>query len=173
MTDMAKFKFNFKTGEIEIEGTEDFVRQQIDGIDHLLNIFAISSNGNEDEVPPHGNGVQPNVTTAAAAAVDEADVPPATFGEWMHGFRAELSDIDKALITARFVQSQSASNDFKTSDVNKALQEHGIKLSNPSQSLKLLSTKKHLFQTRKVGKLRFMRVSFDGQKHLGTLKREN
>jgi hypothetical protein len=73
-----------------------------------------------------------------------------------------LSDQDKSLLTAYYVQSQSSTNDFKTSEVNKALMDHGIKLANPSVSLKRLGVKKLLFQTRKVGKLRFMKVSADG-----------
>lgn len=89
----------------------------------------------------------------------------------MHGFKEDVNDIQKALITARYVQSKSETNDFKTADVNKSLKDHGIKLSNPSRSLQLLSEKKYMFQTRKVGSLRYMRVSTDGQKHLEILKR--
>jgi hypothetical protein len=88
----------------------------------------------------------------------------------MHSFKTELSDLDKALITAHFIQAQSTDNDFKTSEVNNSLKEHGIKLPNPSVSLQRLGEKKLLFQTRKVGKLRYMRVSTEGQKPLETLK---
>lgn len=78
---------------------------------------------------------------------------------------------DKALITARYVQSQSPTNDFKTSEVNKSLRDHGVKLGNPSRELDRLASKKLMFQVRKVGKLKFFRVSVDGQQHLETLLR--
>ncbi len=90
----------------------------------------------------------------------------------MHQFRDDVNDLDKGLITALFVQKQAATNDFKTSEVNKSLKDHGIKLSNPSVTLNRLVSKKLLFQTRKDGKLKYFRVSTDGQKHLDTLKRE-
>lgn len=102
----------------------------------------------------------------------KSDNLPETFGEWMHSFKANLSEVDKALVTARYVQSQSETNDFKTAEVNKALKDHGIKLSNPSTFLKQLDRKKYLFQTRKVGSLSYKRVSVDGQNYLETLKRE-
>ena len=92
------------------------------------------------------------------------------FGEWFHGFKDNVNDLDKALLTAYYEQKQSPENDFKTSAVNQSLQEHGIKLSNPSSSLKRLTAKKLLFQTRKVGKLKYMRVSADGVKYLKTLR---
>jgi len=70
------------------------------------------------------------------------------------------------LLTAYYVQSQSHTNDFKTSNVNKALKDHSIKLANPSETIRRLGVKKYLFQTRKIGKLRFMRVSADGLEEL-------
>jgi len=106
----------------------------------------------------------------ASTSEKELQVPN-TFGEWFHGFKNDINDSEKALITAYYVQKQSPQNDFKTSEVNKSLQEHGVKLSNPSNSLKNLSKKKLLFQTRKNGKLKYMRVSSDGVNHLKSLRR--
>ena len=90
----------------------------------------------------------------------------------MHKFKDSINGLDKALITAYYVQQQAAKNDFKTIEVNSSLKDHGIKLANPSKDLKSLETKKYLFQTRKEGpKIRFMRVSEDGVKYLKTLLR--
>ncbi|MBF2099186.1 MAG: hypothetical protein IGQ88_12550 [Gloeomargaritaceae cyanobacterium C42_A2020_066] len=96
---------------------------------------------------------------------------PNTFGEWLHGFKDDINDLEKAPITAYYVQKQSPQNDFKTSEVNKFLQDHGVKLSNPSNSLTRLAEKKLLFQTRKNGKLKYMRISSDGVNHLKSLRR--
>ena len=120
-----------------------------------------------------GQGEEPLVEAENEAATVQSkglDVP-STFGEWLHKFKADLSDLDKALITAYYIQSESPDNDFKTSQVNNSLKNHGIKLANPSETLHRLSTKKLLFQTRKVGKLKLMRVSADGIKHLKSLLR--
>lgn len=170
MTDTAKFKLNLKTREVEIEGSEAFVERQIRQLESIFD-FLNSAETTEDFSDVHGalrEGSLPESRSGKSGA--KVGALPATFGEWMHSFKADLNDMDKALITASYVQSQSTDNDFKTSEVNSSLQEHGIKLSNPSVTLKRLGERKLLFQTRKVGKLRFMRVSTEGQKHLESLK---
>ena len=168
MSELARFKLNLKTGEIEIEGSEAFVEKQIESLSTLVELISAagdtiaandeSTNSNKDEITP------PN------SAQTSNNKMPDTFGEWLQSFKSDANDLEKALLTARYVQSQSATNDFKTSEVNKSLKDHGIKLTNSSSSLKRLIDKKYLFQTRKVGKLAFMRVSVDGQKHLDSIK---
>jgi len=171
MSNTAKFKLNLKTREVEIEGSEEFVERQIQNLESIFEF--LSDDAADDTGTDHDTSLRAdnNGSDAASAAigVPNADMPE-TFGEFMHSFNADINDLDKALITARFVQSQSPTNDFKTAEVNNALKEHGVKLSNPSVSLKRLGDKKFLFQTRKVGKLRFMRVSTDGQAYLDTIK---
>lgn len=170
MSEVAKFKLNLKTGEIEVEGSEAFVERQIETLENLIQLMEIKPIVGSEDASTTNESTE-NEHTGSEDVTITTEKLPSTFGEWMHTFKTELSDLDKALITARFVQSQFPANDFKTSDVNKALKDHGIKLSNPSVTLKRLGEKKLMFQTRKVGKLRYMRVSVDGQKHLNTLKR--
>ena len=81
----------------------------------------------------------------------------------MHRFPSDISDQDAVLLTSIYVQRQSEANEFKTAEVNKMLMEHGVKVSNTSTSLNRLVSKKLLFQTRKDGKLKFLRVSKDGE----------
>ena len=171
MSNTAKFKLNVKAREVEIEGSEDFVERQIQNLASIFEFLGDDATDDTDidyntsEESENGEvGEKANGNTAQKAAM------PETFGEFMHSFNADINDLEKALITARFVQAQSPTNDFKTSEVNNALKDHGIKLSNPSVSLKRLGDKKFLFQTRKVGKLRFMRVSIEGQAHLDAIK---
>ena len=171
MSSTAKFKLDLKTREVEIEGSEEFVERQIQ---NLASIFEFLNDDAADDTDTDHNageeaengtiGEKPNGNAAQKAAI------PETLGEFMHSFNADISDLEKALITAQFVQTQSPTNDFKTSEVNNALKDHGIKLPNPSVSLRRLGGKKFLFQTRKIGKLRFMRVSTEGQAHLDTIK---
>lgn len=170
MADSAKFKLNLRTREVEIEGSEEFVERQIQQLETIFEFLARNEpegDSSEEEASPVDEDL---ANKAAVKTSPKSGDMPATFGEWMHSFKAELNDLDKALITARFVQAQSTDNDFKTSEVNNSLKEHGIKLSNPSVTLKRLGDRKFLFQTRKVGKLRYMRVSTEGQKHLESLK---
>lgn len=169
MSEIAKFKLNLKTGEIEVEGSESFVERQIQTLENLVGFMEIRAQKNNDK-----NFLANTVGEESSEQSDSSTIAnslPNTFGEWMHTFKSDVNDLDKALITARFVQSQSATNDFKTSELNQALKDHGIKLSNASGALKRLVEKKLMFQTRKIGVLKFMRVSADGQKHLDNLKR--
>jgi len=170
MSGIAKFKLNLKSGEIELEGSEDFVEKQILALESLVQLMGKSvANSDVEDLP--SELLDDKSTAKPEPTASSSDIIPSTFGEWMHSFKTDLNDLDKALITARFVQSQSKTNDFKTSEVNNALKEHGIKLTNASSSLNRLVEKKLMFQTRKVGVLKFVRVSVDGQKQLDTLKR--
>lgn len=176
MTKQARAKINFNTGEFELEGSERFVQSQLANIDSIAEYMVLLSSSNElfDE-----NIIEQEEIAAVAeeeqeklASTSEQELQmPNTFGEWLHGFKNDINDLEKALITAYYVQKQSSENDFKTSEVNKSLQEHGVKLSNPSRSLQNLSKKKLLFQTRKDGKLKYMRVSSDGVNYLKSLRR--
>lgn len=165
MSDTTKFKLNLRTGEVEIEGSEEFVERQIQNLESLVELI-------EPEVINESEELAEGVLQSEAEESGTQSEIPETFGEWLHSFKSDINDLDKALITARYVQSQSATNDFKTSEVNKSLKEHGIKLSNPSTSLKRLIQKKYLFQTRKTGALKFMRLSVDGQKYLESIKNQ-
>lgn len=176
ITKPTRARINFKTGEVELEGSEQFVKGQLANIDVIADHIALLSTNNslgeesiieQDKIADFAEEEQKKL---ASTSEQELQVPK-NFGEWLHGFKDNISDLDKALITAYYVQKQSPQNEFKTSEVNKFLQEHGIKLSNPSNSLRSLSEKRLLFQIRREGKLKYMRVSTDGANHLQSLRR--
>jgi hypothetical protein len=68
------------------------------------------------------------------------------------------------LVAGWYVQQASADKTFSTGDANQLLLGQGIKLSNPSQSLKNAIGAKRVF---KVGK--GYKVSKTGEEHLKTL----
>lgn len=173
MSEHANFRINMKTGEIEISGSEQFVNSKIESLEEVLVLVSEFNTGVDEDDGALSVELSTQSEQSANRAASNGMEIPETFGEWMHSFRDDITDIEKALITARFVQAQSPDNDFKTAEVNKSLIDHGIKLSNPSNSLKKLEARKFLFQTRKVGKLSYKRVSTDGQAHLAKLKRES
>lgn len=165
-----KFTINIRTGDVEFEGTEEFVKEQISNLPDTIKSIA-------EHLPP------PAVSTATSpgpsnsppqaemgASPGGSNEVPDSFGEWIHYFPDDISDQDKALLAGLFVQKSSDTNDFKTAEINSVLKEHGFKLSNASDSLKSLVSKKLLFQTRKEGSLKFLRVSKPGEVRIAELR---
>jgi hypothetical protein len=170
METKSKFKINLKTGEIEIEGSEEFVSKQIDNLSSLTSLLSTSNlssteNDSEGELSDILEKEDINVSKGNS---EDLSVPD-SYGEWAHKFKKNIAETDKTLVAGYYVQRKSSSNDFKTSEVNKILKDNGVKLSNPSLFIKGLANSKYVFQTRKEGKLNFMRVSKNGLEYLSTL----
>lgn len=161
----VKFRIASNFGEIEFEGAEAFVEKHTLKLKDYINIISVSDS-NDKKIQMEETF--PNVELSTKKTNSKIIVPEA-FGEWLTMFKDDLLDIDKALLTAYYVQQQSQQNEFKTSDVNAALLEHGIKLSNPSRDLTYLTKKKYMFQTRKDGASSIKRVSASGEEYLKTL----
>ena len=174
----TKFYMNIKTGELSLEGSEDFVSTQMENIEDLVsliqtvNILELNDTKDMEEEISDEDASKINDDSSANNNPKNSDLTvPDLFGEWLHKFKEDIGDQDQALITAYYVQQDSVSNDFKTSQINKSLKDHGIKLVSLSTTLKRIENKKLIFQTRKEGVLSFKRVSADGIKHLKTLLR--
>ncbi|MEC1077326.1 hypothetical protein P9A91_04865 [Bacillus safensis] len=169
----ARVKINVRSGELDFEGSEDFVKEQMDQLEAIVDIIAqlyVDDKDNEIEEFIQEERKEVEESKLKTVEINPLDVPD-TFGEWQNRFADDTTDLDKALITAYFVQVKSEQNEFKTKEVSDTLKEHGIKLSNPSSSLDRLTEKKLTFQVRKLEKLKFLRVSANGLSYLKTLIR--
>lgn len=160
MSNSTVVRINLKSGEIEIQGTEEFVERQLANLDSLL--VTISSSGNTTPFSPP----QERRKRGEEQITDEASELPGTFGEWLNRFPRDLTDQDMALVAGRYVQNDSDSSEFKTSQVTSMLKGQGIKLANTSHSIKRLITKKLAFVTRKEGRISYYRLSKDGEERV-------
>jgi len=91
---------------------------------------------------------------------------PETFGEFYHLFPTDLSDQDKVLVAAYFVQRTSEDNSFSTGAASELLRGQGVRPANPSQSIRRLRDARRLFPVANGA----FRVSETGVRHLDELR---
>jgi len=172
MGDVTRVKINLLSGEIEFEGTESFVNAQLANLKDLIAVISIEGKGQRDSTHKRAlNEQQDNVIGAKdnEPSIGQIDALPESFGEWLNKFPKGMNGSDQILIAGYYLQKKSETNDFKTGDANKLLKEQGIKLANPADSLKKLSSSKRVFVNSKNGKLSMYRVSQSGEEHIISL----
>jgi hypothetical protein len=165
MAENTRIKINLNTGEIELEGSEDFVKNQISAIPDLLTKI---SGTLPKRISLHSHP-QTETNLVEQAKHEEAPMPD-NFGEWLNKFAKKLQQVDIVLATGYFKQKNSEDNAFETSEINKLLKEQGIKLSNAAVFLKLLQQSKFAIIIGKRGKLNRFRISPDGEAHIKELQ---
>lgn len=137
MTTNARIRVNFRSREFEVDGSEQFVREYTDQLKELLgteNAYSICSSDS---------------TSDPASAAQILDVLPTEFGEYYHSFTCKLTDNDKILIAAFYLQQRNDDNQFATGKANDLLQLHSIKVSNPSLCVKRNIAKRRIFALSK------------------------
>ncbi|MFC1963767.1 hypothetical protein ACFLV1_00070 [Chloroflexota bacterium] len=169
MSDNTRIKININTGEVEFEGSEDFVVNQLSNLSNILNIVSGVLTSAQQNVR---GAEKPKELPQDAGDVNEVskyDVFPDNFGEWFNRFPSKIQQTEQMLVAGYFHQKNSPENIFKTSQANKLLIEQGIKVTNPADSMRSLQEVKRVFVVKKEGKLSLFRVSKDGEAHLSGL----
>jgi len=146
---MARLRVNLAAGEFEVEGSEDFVRDYAERIEALLDRFGAPADDPSAEPPPAAAPTPPTPapTPPAAGAVEPAGDAP--FGELLQGLPRNATDVDRTLLAGLHLQRRAAERAFTTADANRLLLEHGIKLGNPSQSVKQNLVAKRAFAVQR------------------------
>jgi hypothetical protein len=157
VAEQARVRISLSAGDLEVEGTEDFVKQYADSIRTLIN--RLEELPNRQVVPPTEAPGGPAPAAAAAPAAEQRE-----FGEVLHSLPSNASGSDRILVAGWYAQLASGDNTFSTGEANQLLLGQGVKLSNPSQALKNAIAAKRVF---KVGKR--YRVSKTGEEHLKSL----
>jgi len=152
----AHLRINLTTREIEIEGSETFVREYAEKLESLLSVAAESS--------AVTNQPQQSTSNPPQVQLPPKELPP-VFGEYLHLFPKSITDMDKILIAAYYVQAQDADNSFTTRAANQLLKEQNIKVTNAADCVKKSMKTKRVFA---LGKGRF-RVSQAGIDYINGL----
>ena len=90
----------------------------------------------------------------------------ASLGELLHHLPRSATDVDRMLLAGHVAQSRSSDNAFSTGEANALLTEQGVKIGNPSQSVKQNVVARRVFRHQ-----RRYRVSQIGLDHLAQLLR--
>ena len=116
-----------------------------------------------------GNRPKPETPPAAAAqparsaSLSDTD----SLGELLHRLPRSATDVYRMLLAGHVAQSRSADRSFSTGEANALLTEQGIKIGNPSQSVKQNLVARRVFRHQ-----RRYRVSQIGLDHLAQLLRQ-
>jgi hypothetical protein len=155
VSERARLRVNLAQSEFEVEGSEAFVRTYAERFDALLD--RLGQGAALDE--PMAAGAQP-------ARAPQLSLDGASLGELLHHLPRSATDVDRMLLAGHIAQSRSADNSFSTGEANTLLTEQGVKIGNPSQSVKQNVVARRVFRHQ-----RRYRVSQIGLDHLAQLLR--
>jgi hypothetical protein len=134
MSERARLRVNLAQSEFEVEGSEAFVRTYAERFDALLDRLG------------HARPAEPAAAVAPAPCAPAVPVEPKTLGELLHHLPRSATDVDRMLLAGHFAQSRFADASFSTGEANTLLTEQGVKIGNPSQSVKQNLVAKRVFR---------------------------
>ena len=161
---MSRIYVNPQTGEVEIEGSDDFIKENITNFHSWIEDYKaiFLNNKSREEIQQNTTPLQ---LTKVDAQQNDSNKPGEIFGEYIQSFPKNLKNVDSILVAGYWVQRNNEDNSYSTETANKELQEYGIKLSNASTFNKQNIDKKFVFPI-KGGRFR---VSKDGEEHINSL----
>lgn len=156
-----RVRINKSTGELEIEGPNQTVTEWWERLWPEVNqpsrIAALQS----PALSLQGGGAATRLLPSAGS-----EQVPEVFGEFYTEFRSDITDVDKVLVAATFIQDRDQDRVFTTKAANQALLDQNIKVTNASENVRRLIQAKRVFVVSD-GKYR---VSAMGREYLNTLK---
>jgi hypothetical protein len=144
MTSEVRIRVSLSTGEFELEGPESFIAKYEETTRQLLERlvgsqptdFDLAASVSSDNVAP--------AQASLRSANGVAKLPE--FGEAVHLLPRGVSGTDQILLAGFYASQNHGERTFATSEANKLLVEQGIRVANPSQSLKNNLNSKKVFK---------------------------
>ncbi|GAB1716510.1 MAG: hypothetical protein NTAFB05_15520 [Nitrobacter sp.] len=149
-----KVRLNKSAGELEIEGSEKAVAEWWEKLWPELHHQEMSA-----PVLHYGESRGSTITKTTSQM-------PEVFGEFFTEFRSDITDVDKILVAAAFIQARDTERLFTTKSANQSLIDQNIKVANASENIRRLIRTKRAFVVSD-GKYR---ISASGLEHLSSLK---
>lgn len=166
-------KINLKIGQIEIsiEGPSEFVSQQYDKVEAHLKTYSDISTNLPQQTRNSASESTPNDNSSNSSPQKGSDLTnlPETFGEWLNKIDKGTNDTSKAILAGYYVQTTSASKNFRVREISKILKEHGIKLSNASTFIQNAVKNKKVFQVSKTGSEAHFKLTREAEDEMKTL----
>ncbi|MCB0735867.1 MAG: hypothetical protein KDC92_00040 [Bacteroidetes bacterium] len=179
MAIQTSIKINAKTGEIEIAGTEAFVREQLAALKPL--ILGENSAEKSKATLPKKTSKEPAktiekplekpklLTSKKKPVATKAAVSTTTnsFKSHLETYQNNLRAGDMMLIATEFIASKSKSKSAGTREMTNLLKDHNVSINNPSQYVKNALNSGRL---AKSGKKNF-KLTTKGNEHLQKLRK--
>jgi hypothetical protein len=144
----ARLRINLSQREFEVEGSEAFVKAYVERFNAWIGRFDQAA----EPAPPAS---PPEVRVEPAPI----EVGALTFGELLHRLPRAASDVDRVLVAGWFGYMRSADKSFSTGEANALLTEQGVKVGNPSQSVRQNLSAKRVFKHQ--GRYRVSQTGLD------------
>lgn len=152
----ARVRISLTQGEIELEGSEAFIRSYADRLEGLFERL--------EQQTASASDVQVATRSSPPGAAPAPAQPSQNFGERLQALPRSVTDVDRILLAGHHAQGRSPDRSFATGEANALLTEQGIKVGNPSQCVKQNLLAKRVFKHQ--GRYR---VSQQGTDHLRQL----
>jgi hypothetical protein len=131
----ARLRINLSQREFEVEGSEAFVNAYVERFEGWLARFDHTA----EPAPPPAFETHPEPPAPLKLGAE-------SFGELLHRLPRAASDVDRVLLAGYFSYLRSADKSFSTGDANGLLTEQGVKVGNPSQSVRQNLAAKRVFK---------------------------
>ena len=152
-----------RTGEFEVEGPEAFIAKYEETARQLLTRL-YSSESSDFTPPPPADGADEGGAGQSKNSATGGNGSWPEFGEAIHRLPKGSTGTDQILLAGQYAAMGHSDQTFATGEASQLLVGQGIKLSNPSQSMKNNLTAKRVFKAGKGYK-----ISRDGSERINQL----
>lgn len=164
-----KARIHLKAGEIEftIEGSPDYVSKQYKEM--AVNLQLNDSLTTDDETNQKPDSPKRTRTTTTKKK-KSLQATTQDFSQWLENLPENLKNRDKVLIAGYFNQLRSKEHVFCVRDINKTLENQGIKITNPYSTINnAMKSQDLLKQVSQEGRQKYFQLTRKGEKYIRNL----